>query len=281
MNEKNNTHISACIVVYNEEQLIERCLKSVYGFCDEIIVIHDGECQDNTLTIARKYTDLIYTRPHAGEAEIHRADAYSRAKGEWILSIDADEFISDASIKIIKDTINSQNDFNCLSLIWPIWNGEKYITSKWPYKPCLFRKSKIHYIAFPHSEALADGKNGKIPARLEHQPKYCNLSWKSFRSKQKKWINIHAEYLTRDIYDFDSFNVSGERKWPLHMNMIIKLKLLSIPINIIIFLLSYIRQKEVYYTPITAFRQLLLCCGYYACVAIEYNRLTPKRGKSQ
>ena len=47
MPEKNT--ISACLVVHNEEKLIGRCLESIKNLVDEIIVVHDGPCQDKTL----------------------------------------------------------------------------------------------------------------------------------------------------------------------------------------------------------------------------------------
>lgn len=44
--------ISACLVVRNEEAVIERCLESLAGVVDEIVLVHDGECEDRTLEIA-------------------------------------------------------------------------------------------------------------------------------------------------------------------------------------------------------------------------------------
>ena len=50
--------ISACLIVRNEEKMIENCLKSLKDF-DEIIVVDTGSI-DRTIKIAKKYTNKIY-----------------------------------------------------------------------------------------------------------------------------------------------------------------------------------------------------------------------------
>lgn len=84
--------ISTCIVLRNEEKVIERCLQSVKLISAEIIVVHDGPCTDNSLVIAKKYQAKIFQEKYIGEAEFHRPLTYTKAQGDWILQIDADEF---------------------------------------------------------------------------------------------------------------------------------------------------------------------------------------------
>ena len=57
---KNRNKISAFIVAYHEENLIERCLRSLVDVVDEIIVVHDGPCLDKTIKIAQKYTSKVF-----------------------------------------------------------------------------------------------------------------------------------------------------------------------------------------------------------------------------
>ena len=63
---KKNNRISAIIAVYHGEKTIEKTLKSLKGIVDEIIVVHDGPCKDNTIKISKKYTKRIYIRPRGG-----------------------------------------------------------------------------------------------------------------------------------------------------------------------------------------------------------------------
>ncbi|MFA6715563.1 MAG: glycosyltransferase [Victivallaceae bacterium] len=265
-------NISACLVVYNEEKLIERCLNSISGLCNEIIIIHDGECTDKTLEIARQYTNHIYIREHIGDAEPHRTEAYKYASKEWILIIDADEFLTEKAREIIRKEL-SGNTADYYLLRWPVWDGKKYRSSKWPLKPAIFRREKMRYIAFPHGEVTTDGKKKIIPARLEHQPQYDNYSLQTFREKHKKWIKIHARYLNRDIYSLPAFNAPEPREWPLHMRLIKKYGLFSIPVNFFVFLLAPFRRREALYTPWTVFRYSVTYYLYYVCLAFECRKI--------
>ncbi|MEY2986334.1 MAG: hypothetical protein RJB24_563, partial [Candidatus Parcubacteria bacterium] len=136
----NHSKISAILIVYHEEAIIERCLKSLKEYVNEIIVIHDGPCQDNTLTIAQKYTSNIHEGDRKGMMEFHLINAIKLASYDWILRIDADEYLSPTMGENLHTLIQDTTS-NSFAFIWPIWDGNQYITKNWPYKPVLFRKS--------------------------------------------------------------------------------------------------------------------------------------------
>jgi glycosyltransferase involved in cell wall biosynthesis len=183
--------ITAILIVYNEEKIIERCLKSLEGVVDEIIVIHDGECKDNTLSIAGRFTDKIFIEPHKGEAELHQIKGLEHASYSWILKIDADEFLSEELRTNLRVLISDENA-DAYAFIWPIWDGKAYITREVPYKPALFRRMKINAVEFPHKTFSTNGKKKDVPLLLEHQPEYNNFTWTTFKNKWIKWIKIQA-----------------------------------------------------------------------------------------
>ena len=84
--------ISAVILTKNEENNLERCLKSVL-FCDEIVIIDDFST-DKTLEIAKRYKAKVFKRELNNNFSSQRQFAFSRAGGEWLLFIDADEEVS-------------------------------------------------------------------------------------------------------------------------------------------------------------------------------------------
>ncbi len=84
--------ISVCLIVKNEEEVIERCLKSVVGFADEIIVVDTGS-SDETKSIARKFTDKIYDFKWIDDFSAARNFAFSKAKCEYVFWLDADDVI--------------------------------------------------------------------------------------------------------------------------------------------------------------------------------------------
>ena len=83
--------VSATIIAGNEGHRITRCLDSI-RWVDEIIVVVDDRTTDDTLEVARRYTERVYTRPFAGFAD-QRQWADEQATGEWIFSIDCDEVV--------------------------------------------------------------------------------------------------------------------------------------------------------------------------------------------
>ena len=84
--------LSAVVITRNEERNIERCLKSL-SFCDEIIVVDSGST-DRTGEIAKQFTKNVVSRAWTGYAD-QKNYGVSLATGEWVLSVDADEEITD------------------------------------------------------------------------------------------------------------------------------------------------------------------------------------------
>jgi glycosyltransferase involved in cell wall biosynthesis len=95
--------LSAVLAVRDEELMLERGLR-LLGFCDEIVVVVDARTTDETEEIARRYTDRVWVE-HFEDFSQHKNAAISRARGEWVLIVDADERITPALAKEIQDTL--------------------------------------------------------------------------------------------------------------------------------------------------------------------------------
>jgi glycosyltransferase involved in cell wall biosynthesis len=187
--------ISACLVVYNEEKLIKRCLESIKGIVDEIIIVHDGPCNDETLKISKKYTNRIFIRERIGEAEPHRPFCLNQAKGEWVLSIDADEYLSselrDKIPTLIKN--NELDGFNFLSTVY--YKGKRVVRgpiSK-SYKLMLFRRKSATISGIIHDWYKINGKVKDINLIVEHKPEIDMFSYRIFIKKDLKWAYLQAK----------------------------------------------------------------------------------------
>ncbi len=86
--------ISLCMIVKNEEGMLEQCLNSVKGLADEIIIVDTGST-DRTKQIARKFTDKIFDFRWVNDFSAARNESLKHATGEWILILDADETLSE------------------------------------------------------------------------------------------------------------------------------------------------------------------------------------------
>ena len=147
--------VSACLVVRNEEAVIERCLQSLAGVVDEIVLVHDGECEDRTLEIAERHRCRTFVRPLVGHAEVATVFAYEQARGEWILTLDADEFLSEPLRRELRALV-SETDINGYEVLLRMWDGRRHITENGPFKLSLFRRSRVHVLGMIHAVEQVD-----------------------------------------------------------------------------------------------------------------------------
>lgn len=91
--------LSVIIITKNEANNLRRCLESV-SWADEIIVL-DSQSSDNTLEIAREYTQKAYLSEDWQGYGIQKQRALMLASGDWILNLDADESITEDLKEVI------------------------------------------------------------------------------------------------------------------------------------------------------------------------------------
>lgn len=99
--------ISLCMIVKNEEKILERCLDSVADLVDEIVIADTGST-DATREIARRYTEKVYDFPWTDDFSAARNFVFSRATQEYIYSADADEVLSPENrerFRLLKETL--------------------------------------------------------------------------------------------------------------------------------------------------------------------------------
>jgi glycosyltransferase involved in cell wall biosynthesis len=85
--------LSCCIIACDEERNIRRCLESVW-FADERVVVIDSRSSDSTGEIARELGARVVEHPYQGNIE-QKNFALTQAKWDWVLSLDADEAITE------------------------------------------------------------------------------------------------------------------------------------------------------------------------------------------
>jgi glycosyltransferase involved in cell wall biosynthesis len=97
--------LSVVLATKNEEKNIGRCLESVKGFADEIIIV-DEESTDKTREIAEKLGAKIFVEPHEEIFHITKQKALDKATGEWVLQMDADEVVTPELERDIRKVLN-------------------------------------------------------------------------------------------------------------------------------------------------------------------------------
>ncbi|WP_251561309.1 glycosyltransferase [Paenibacillus pasadenensis] len=86
--------ISLCMIVKNEEELLEQCLNSLRGVADEIIIADTGST-DRTKEIARSYTEHVLDFTWVDDFSAARNYVFSQASQEYIFWLDADDVLLD------------------------------------------------------------------------------------------------------------------------------------------------------------------------------------------
>jgi glycosyltransferase involved in cell wall biosynthesis len=150
--------ISACIISFNEEKKIARCLESLAPIVDEIVVV-DSLSHDTTREIARHFTDRIIEQPFLGYVE-QKNFAVQQASHDWILSLDCDEVLSpelQQSLKAIKSTLDSDQVYRVARRTWYInqWLNHCWYPDK---KVRLFDRRRARWGGInPHDRVITDG----------------------------------------------------------------------------------------------------------------------------
>jgi glycosyltransferase involved in cell wall biosynthesis len=96
--------LSVIIITKNEEDRIVPCLESVKNLADEIILFDSGST-DRTVEIAKRYTDKIWVTEDWPGDGFQKQRALDQATCDWVLSIDADEFLDEKMQQAIKSLL--------------------------------------------------------------------------------------------------------------------------------------------------------------------------------
>ena len=86
--------ISLCMIVKNEEMHIARCLDSVAGLVEEIVIVDTGST-DRTVEIVSGYTSKVYLYPWKDDFADARNYSFSKASMDYCMWMDADDILEE------------------------------------------------------------------------------------------------------------------------------------------------------------------------------------------
>ncbi len=88
--------VSVCMIVKNEQKVLQRCLESLKGLYEELIIVDTGST-DNTKNIASAYTNKIYDFVWIDDFSAARNFAFSLCTQQYIYTVDADEVLDETN----------------------------------------------------------------------------------------------------------------------------------------------------------------------------------------
>jgi glycosyltransferase involved in cell wall biosynthesis len=161
--------VSVVVITKNEEDNIADCLKSV-SWADELIVL-DDDSADRTVAIAKEHTEKVLSRKMDIEGR-HRNYAYSLAKNNWVLSLDADERVSKELEEELKALFKGEMKDKAYSMPIKNYIGKRWIKYGGWYpapKVRLFDKRYFKYEEVEvHPRAFIDGSCGRLTKDVLH-----------------------------------------------------------------------------------------------------------------
>jgi len=133
--------VSVCMIVKNEEKILERCLDSIADLADEIVIADTGST-DATKEIAARYTEQIYDFRWTDDFSAARNFVFSKASMEYIYSADADEVLSPENrerFRVLKETLLSDIEIVQMKYANQLQFGTVYNFDE-EYRPKLFKR---------------------------------------------------------------------------------------------------------------------------------------------
>lgn len=163
--------LTGLVVCQDSGATLARCLESL-SFCDERIVV-DGGSRDNTPDIISNFADMSAVRPYIG-ANDQKEYARSLARGEWVLNVDSDEWISPALAEEILYAIRQETPDGYRIPVRSWLNGRWLRRGGW-YPNCqkrLFRRERGYWDTRhePHDRVVLAGNWGRLTCPIEHEP---------------------------------------------------------------------------------------------------------------
>lgn len=216
--------LSVVLATRNEEENIERCISSVKGLADEVVVF-DEYSTDKTAEIAQKLGAKVYLEPHHDIFHITKQKALEKAKGDWILQLDADEVVT----KELKEEIKSVLDGKHVPNIKPIFARHQKIIEERdgkigsdtgeiagyfiPRKNMFLGRPLIHAGVYPdgvirlvkngkasfpqksvHEQIKIDGRVSWLSGDLEH---YDSPTFKRYLARANRYTDLTAKEFER------------------------------------------------------------------------------------
>jgi len=186
------TALSAVIITYNAAAQLDTCLRSV-AWCDEIVVVDSGS-SDGTAEIAARHGARFIDQPWLGYGPQKQA-AVDAARHDWVLCIDADEWLSEELAGAIRHELESPAhrayDFPRCNRFMGRWlrHGEGYPDLSLR----LFHRGYARWSDDPiHEKVVCEGRHGTLHGDLMHE---SAEDLEDYLAKQNRYTSLQAAQL--------------------------------------------------------------------------------------
>jgi len=203
--------ISLCMIVRNEEKMLERCLNSVKKVVDEIIIVDDGST-DSTKSIAKKFTNKIFDFKWCDNFSLARNYSFSKATCDYIMWLDADDVIPrESAKKIIKLKSFFNKDVYMLKYDIAFYNNKSTFSY---YRERIVKNcSKSIWKGVIHECITPFGEIEYLDISIHHkktESRYSDRNLKILKNiiKERKLTPREMYYYGRELFDNKKYKKS-------------------------------------------------------------------------
>lgn len=162
--------ITACYIVKNEAENLAKSIKSLKSQVNEIVVVDTGST-DNTIVVARKLGAKVYSFSWQDDFSKARNLALSKAKGDWLILLDADEYFTAKTAANIRQVIRQAQQADGLLVQLVNYDVDKAEVQNYFNALRIVRKQAgLHYEGMIHEELKLSGDNimklAQVPASM-------------------------------------------------------------------------------------------------------------------
>lgn len=187
--------ISGLVVTFNEENNIGKCIDALLKVCDEVIII-DSLSTDKTVEIAKNKGALVVSQSYLGDGP-QRIFGLDYCNNDWILNLDADEFLDRDAVEFIKSGVFFTNPFDAYSFRVKNFLQDKLINFAGWYPDSKIRffnkKTAKPSIDVVHQKIVCSNLK-KLKSHILH---YGSNSFLQIISKK----NQYAEWNAKQLFD--------------------------------------------------------------------------------
>lgn len=190
--------LSVCIITKNEQQNIERCLKSLQPYGMEVVVVDTGST-DDTKKVAAGYTENLYDFVWCDDFAAAKNFAISKATNPYVLMMDSDEYIEALDVVLLERQL--KGNFQKVGRVrcHNIFSRDGVMGGNWEWINRVFAKDMFHYQGRIHEQVVAlDGMKYETyltPIEIGHTG--YDLSEEARRQKAERNITLLERELER------------------------------------------------------------------------------------
>ncbi len=197
--------ISVCLNTLNEEKYLTKCLNSIKGFADEIVVV-DMESVDDSVKIAKKFGAKVYEHKRLSYVEPARNFAIQKAKGDWILLLDPDEELQESLLDTLKEIVDKNSaDYVRVPRKNIVFNKWMEHARWWPdYNIRFFKKKNVNWSDEIHSIPITTGTGIDLEAKEEYAIVHHHYETiEQYIERLNRYTSVQAKNKVKEGYTFN------------------------------------------------------------------------------